>query len=701
MTAPLVPTRAAGEPKIQPRHRDRLAIVYVRQSTAHQVQRHRESTELQYSLTGVAQQRHGWPADRVVVIDDDLGLSGTSADTRPGFQRLLAEVALGHVGLILGVDMSRLARSCKDWYHLLEVCGLFGTLIGDLDGVYDPASYNDRLLLGLKGTMSEAELHVLRQRMRQGVLQKARRGELVTRVPVGYVRAAGGGVELDADEQVRSVVGLVFDLFDRLGSAAAVLRHLADQKILLPIRPSVGPTRGHLEWRPANNTTIRNILRHPMYAGAYVYGRTRQRRRPDGRVGREHLPGEEWLVTIRDRHPAYITWDRYERNRERLAGNRRTPGRVRSGAALLAGRVVCGRCGATMTPQYAGPANQPRYLCVRERVARGGPSCQSLAARVVDAEVSRLALLALAPAAVDVSLRAAADLEQRHAQAIRLWDQRLERADYEADRARRQHAAVEPENRLVARTLEAAWEEKLRTAREVREEYDRFLRSRPRLLTADEQARIRGLALDLPSLWNADATTPADRKAILHLVVERVVVTVEGDTEWVAGLVTWVGGHQTQTRFRRPVARLEQLGGWAAIRARILELRAAGSRSPAIAAALNREGLCPPNGKAFTSASVLTWLSRYGGAAERSGVTTGEAEWFIPDLARALGVNGQTVYTWIRKGRVTARQVGGRQGRWVVRGTLEEFRRMMANRDRWEKRTGRRSDAPPRAGGTA
>lgn len=671
--------RAAGEQKIQSRHRDLLAIVYVRQSTVHQVQRHRESTQLQYGLTALAE-RHGWPADRVVVIDDDLGLSGATADTRPGFQRLLAEIALGHVGLILGVDMSRLARSCKDWYHLLEVCGLFGSLIGDLDGVYDPASYNDRLLLGLKGTMSEAELHVLKQRMRQGLLQKARRGELVTRVPIGYIRTAAGVVERDADEQVRSVVGLVFDLFDRLGSATAVLRHLGGEKIRLPIRPSVGPTRGHLEWRAPNNTTVRNILRHPMYAGVYVYGRTRQRRQPDGRVRREHLSGSEWLVTLRDRYPAYITWDRYEQNQKRLASNRCIPGRVRTGAALLAGRVVCGRCGATMAAQYTGVASQPRYACVKERIVRGAPSCQSLAARVVDAEVSRLALLALAPAAVDVSLRAAADLEQRHAQSIRLWDQRVERARYEADRAHRQYAAVEPENRLVARTLEAGWEEKLRAARELQEEYDRFLRDRPRVLNATEQTRIRGLAMDLPGLWDATATTAADRKAILHLVVETVVVTVDGNSEWVQGRITWAGGHQTDTRFRRPVGRLEQLSAWATIRSRILELRAGGSRAPGIASTLNQEGFRPPNGKAFTPAAVLTWLSRYGGATPRRGASPGEGEWFIPDLARALGVNGQTVYAWIRKGRVSARQLGGRQGRWVVRGTLDEFRQRMAQR---------------------
>jgi DNA invertase Pin-like site-specific DNA recombinase len=307
--------------KVTERHRERLAIVYVRQSTARQVLRHREPTQLQCGLVERATDL-GWPRAQVLVIDNDLGLSGTSAERRPGFQRLLGEVALDRVGLILGVEMSRLARSCKDWYQLLELCALFGTLIGDLDGLYDPASYNDRLLLGLKGTMSEAELHLLRQRMRQGALHKARRGELVSKVPIGYVRTAAGEVDLDPDEQVRSFVRLVFDQFERVGSATGLLRWVVERGLMLPARADCGPDKGRLQWRRPNSTTLRNMLIHPVYAGAYVYGRSFQARGRPRRGRPQRVPPDQWQVLRRDRYPAYITWAQYESNVARLAENR-------------------------------------------------------------------------------------------------------------------------------------------------------------------------------------------------------------------------------------------------------------------------------------------------------------------------------------------------------------------------------------------
>lgn len=345
-----IPTR---KNKINGRHHERLAVVYVRQSSAHQVQRHQESTQLQYGLVAHAE-RLGWPQERILVIDDDLGVSGASTEGRFGFQRLLSEVALDHVGVILGVEMSCLARSCKDWYQLLELCALFDTLICDLDGLYDPSCFNDRLLLGLKGTMSEAELHVLRQRMWQGALQKARRGELLSKGLMGYLRT-GDRLVLEPDEQARGVIRLVFEQFHRLGSMHAVLRYLVAEGIRLLVRESSGLNKGQLAWRRPNQTAIKNILSHPIYAGAFVFGRSCQSRKVRQSKRLSRLPRSEWLVLLRDRYPAYISWAEYEENQVRLENNRSLVNSrcsVRAGRALLAGMVVCGRCGHRLRTRY-------------------------------------------------------------------------------------------------------------------------------------------------------------------------------------------------------------------------------------------------------------------------------------------------------------------------------------------------------------
>ncbi|AMV16412.1 recombinase family protein [Planctomyces sp. SH-PL14] len=369
------------ESKLNSHHLERLAVVYVRQSSGHQVLHHQESSQLQYGLVAHAE-RLGWPRERILVIDDDQGISGASSEGRLGFQRLLSEVALGHVGLILGVEMSRLARSCKDWYQLLEVCALFGSLICDLDGLYDPSSYNDRLLLGLKGIMSEAELHVLQQRMWQGALQKARRGELLSKGPVEYVRD-GDTLALDPDEQAQSVIRRVFELFDRYGSMHAVLRHFVADGTRMPVRPSHGAGKGQLQWRRPNQTGIKTILSHPLYAGAYVFGQSSQSRKARRQKRPYRLPKEEWTVLLKDRFPAYIPWCQDEANQERLKQNRSlfsSRGSVRQGRALLAGLVVCGRCGYRLRTQYGGRRSHPIYRCGARKSLYGEPSCQMLKA---------------------------------------------------------------------------------------------------------------------------------------------------------------------------------------------------------------------------------------------------------------------------------------------------------------------------------
>ncbi|MBA2767706.1 MAG: recombinase family protein [Sporichthyaceae bacterium] len=674
--------------KVQSWQRDRLALVYVRQSTPQQVHDHQESTRLQYGLTGRAQDL-GWAAERVVVIDDDLGKSGASADGRPGFQRLVTEVSLDHVGIILGVEMSRLARSGKDWHQLLELCALFRTLIADLDGVYDPAEYNDRLLLGLKGTMSEAELHLLKQRMHQGRLNKARRGELAIPVPTGYLRRPSGEVTFDPDEQVQAVVRLIFGQFAELGTLSAVLRYLVRHEIQLGIRVRAGPGTGDLEWHRPNRMTLQNLLRNPIYAGAYAYGRRQvdPRRQRPGRPssGRRVIDPEGWLVLLPDRLPAYITWEQYERNLARLRANQARAdaiGAVRSGPSLLAGLVVCGRCGHRMTVRYSGVVTRHNYLCGRVATDYGGAWCQHLAGPCLDRFVSQQVLTALEPAALELSLAAASQVEQERAALDRLWQQRLERAAYEAERAERQYQVAEPENRLVVRQLERTWEEKLVARQQLDEAYHRFAREQPRLLSPTEQATIRRLAADIPALWDAPTTTDADRKAIIRQIVAQVTVAVQGESERVQVTITWAGGVQTAGELVRPVARVDQLSYYPRLVERVRALAAEGLSMAAIAARLNAEGFRPPKRRErFGPQGVHDLLQRLENRTPRrrseQPVDLGVHEWWLADLARATGMPPVTLFSWIRRGWVTGRQQAEPPRRWILwadEAELEQLR---------------------------
>jgi DNA invertase Pin-like site-specific DNA recombinase len=674
--------------KVQPWHRDRVALVYVRQSTPQQVHDHQESTRLQYGLTGRAQDL-GWAAARVVVIDDDLGKSGVSADGRPGFQRLVTEVSLDHVGIILGVEMSRLARSGKDWHQLLELCALFRTLIADLDGVYDPAEYNDRLLLGLKGTMSEAELHILKQRMHQGRLAKARRGELAIPVPTGYLRRPSGEVTFDPDEQVQTVVRLIFRQFAELGTLSAVLRYLVRHEIQLGIRVRAGPGTGDLEWHRPNRMTLQNLLRNPIYAGAYAYGRRQvdPRRQRPGRpsTGRRVIDPEGWLVLLPDRLPAYITWEQYERNLARLRANQARAdaiGAVRGGPSLLAGLVVCGRCGHRMTVRYSGVVTQHTYVCDRVATDYGGAWCQHLTGPCLDRFVSQQVLAALESAALELSLAAAGQVEQERAELDRLWRQRLERAAYEVARAERQYQLAEPENRLVVRQLERAWEETLAAQQQLDEAYHRFTREQPRLLSPAEQATIRRLSADIPALWNAPTTTDADRKAIIRQIVERVTVAVQGESERVHVTITWAGGVQTADQIVRPVARLEQLSYYPQLVERLHALAAEGLSLATIAQRLNEEGFRPPKRRErFGAQGVQELLRRLGRLTSRPRTRRhdplGEHEWWLTDLAQAIGMPPVTLFHWIRRGWVTGRQEAQPPRHWILwadEAVLEQLR---------------------------
>src|SRR4051812_7906268 len=522
--------------KIGDRHLDRLAMVYVRQSSPQQVLENRESRERQYALAQFAQ-RLGWPAERVVIVDEDQGRSGKSADKRSGFQRLMTEVSLNHVGIVLGLELSRLSRSNKDWHQLIDVCGIFNTVLCDQDGVYDPLDGNDRLLLGMRGAMNEFELVTLRNRLLRGSRNKAERGELFLAVPLGYLKTASGEIIQEPDEQARGMIRLVFEKFEELGSAYAVFGYLVVNGLHLGFRRHRGGRVGELEWKPPSPTRILSILRHPIYAGAYAYGlhRAGTKNPVTGRIegGRWFVPPEEVPVLLPDRLPAYISWDRYMKNQERLKQNRsllETRGVPKRGEALLQGLVVCGKCDHRMASRYKAD-KRPSYYCGEHSRSPMDGYCGHISAAMLDDPVAREVLRALEPAALDLSLRAIENVEQERKRLHDQWRQTLERAGQEVARAERQYQAVEPENRLVARTLEARWEDALKKQRQAEEEYHRFLAKLPASIGVADRERIKSVSGSIATLWHATGTSAVDRKQIIRCVVERVILVSEKSTE--------------------------------------------------------------------------------------------------------------------------------------------------------------------------
>ena len=686
-------------PKLRPWHLDRVAVVYVRQSTPQQVLDHRESTARQYALADRAVAL-GWPRDRVTTIDDDLGKSGQSIEGRPGFQRLLAEVALDRVGLILGLEMSRLARSCKDWHQLLELCGRYRVLLADADGVYDPTEHSDRLLLGLHGVMNEAELHVLKQRMYQGKPNKARRGELLGLPPIGYLRVPTGEWVIDPDEQVQAVVRLIFDQFDREATMHGLLRYLVHHQVRIPVRLAGGPGKGQLEWRRPNRATLQNLLRHPSYAGAYRFGhrpvdpRKKQPGRPH--TGKLIRRPEDCLVLIRDRLPAYIPWERFEANQKRLTANRNlpgTPGAPRNGPALLAGLVRCGRCGRRMVVRYSGPKNRPTYACTRGSADYGEPLCQGLSnGTALDDLVARQLLAAVQPAALEASLAAVAGVERQRAELTRQWQLKRERAAIAVDRAARQYQACEPENRLVARELERRWEDTLKAQRQLADEYDRFVRGAPTELSDSGLSAIRALAADLPAVWSAPTTTPADRQRIARLLLERVVVTVDKASERVDATLHWVGGVVRPHAITRPVARYSQQSDHPQLVTRLRQLCTGRRNATAIADRLNAEGFCPPKRTNRFTRDMVLRLTAHLGLARRprhgSPAGLGPDEYRPMGLARRLGISRDTVRRWLRAGWLNLRRDDdGHHLIWADAGELRRLRELHDLPRTWANKT--------------
>lgn len=516
--------------KVNAGHLKRNAYLYVRQSTLRQVLENSESTKRQYALRQRAIAL-GWPSDRIVVIDSDLGQSGASAADREGFQRLVSEVGMGQAGLVIGLEVSRLARNSSDWHRLLEICALTDTLILDEDGLYDPAHFNDRLLLGLKGTMSEAELHVMQARMRGGLLSKARRGELQVPLPVGFRYDSPAQVIPDPGQQVQQSIRFLFQSFHRLGSAGAVVKAFREAKLLFPHRPRGGPQDGEPIWRKPGITPTLFVLHNPRYAGAFVFGRTRTRRTLKG-ARRQRLPQEEWHTLLRDAHPGYISWEQYQESERRLQENahalgperRQSP--PREGPALLQGLVICGICGERMKVVYhvRGGRRVPDYLCDGRTVDDPQPVCQWISGSDVDSAVSEVLIGIMTPVAIEVTFAVQRELQARLDEVDRLRQQQVARARYEAELAQRRYMRVDPDNRLVADTLEADWNRKLRAVQEAQQEYAQQHQHDRVTIDAELRTRLPTLATEFPRLWRDPETPGRERKRLLRLLVEDVTL---------------------------------------------------------------------------------------------------------------------------------------------------------------------------------
>jgi DNA invertase Pin-like site-specific DNA recombinase len=646
--------------KVHPRHLKRAAYLYVRQSTLRQVFENTESTRRQYDLRQRAVAL-GWAVEQIVVVDDDLGQSGATAVDREGFQRLVAEVGLGRAGIVMGLEVSRLARNSTDWHRLLEICALADTLILDEDGVYDPSHFNDRLLLGLKGTMSEAELHVLRARLRGGILNKARRGDLEVRLPIGFVYAPDMRVVLDPDVQVQDSVHALFKIYRETGTASATVKAFRDRGLRFPRRTATGD----LTWQALEHSKVLWVLRHPRYAGAFCFGRTRQRKKPGGGVRFEKLPRTDWVALIPDAHPGYIGWAEFEENQQRLrehaprvASDRaRTP--PREGPALLQGLVICGICGKRMTVRYddRGERLVPSYYCGRLAVARGEPTCQQMPGGAIDARIGELLVEALTPEAVAVALAVQDEVQARVDDADRLRARQVERARYESDLARRRYMQVDPSNRLVADVLEADWNAKLRALSDAQTEYEARRAADRVALTLDQRDSVAALATDFPALWRDPRTTDRDRKRMVRLLVEDVTL-LRGDDITVH--VRFRGGTSRTLIVPRPLPAWAQRKTEPELVAEIDRLLDTHTNKE-IVVILNERGLRSGEGKPLSRA-ILTRITTTYGLRSRydrlraAGMLTAE------EAATLLGVRPSTVASWRIAGFLVAATYDDRGG---------------------------------------
>ncbi len=647
--------------KVTADHLRRLAYLYIRQSSLHQVREHRESTARQYDLKRRAQAL-GWTAEQLIIIDEDLGLSGASAAQRSGFQRMVAEVGLGRVGVVMGLEVSRLARNSADWHRLLEICALSETLILDEDGIYDPSHFNDRLLLGLKGTMSEAELHLLRARLLGGQLNKARRGELWIRPPIGYAfDARTRSLVFDPDEQIQATVRLLFETFRRTGSAGQVVRHFAAEGIRWPRRITAGVRAGEIISSPLAHHRVLGILHNPRYAGAFVFGRTRCPKTPiAGQRRYRRLPRQEWKVFLPNAYQGYIGWEQYEANQETLRANargygydrRRSP--AREGVALLQGLALCGKCGDRMTVRYYVRKGHPApvYVCQRRGIELAQSPCQVIPGSGLDEIVSRIALEALTPASLEVALEVFEELRARRAEVHRLHRAQVQRTREEAELAQRQFMLVRPENRLVADSLERRWNERLAELSKAEEEYSRAVKDEDPGLSQEARDRIHALVSDLPRVWNDPRTPARERKRILRLLVEDVTL-IRAQT--VQLHIRWKGGATTSLEHPLPLSAPDLRRTSAAV-VELVRALATEQTDRQIAETLNARWLRTGTGQFFTRQRVRRIREAY--AIRSLAQHKCEAGWHTAaEISAQLRIHPSTLKRYAREGVLNAQRI--------------------------------------------
>jgi DNA invertase Pin-like site-specific DNA recombinase len=633
--------------KVTASHLQRDAYLYVRQSTIRQVFENTESTKRQYGLRQKAIAL-GWSTERVIVIDSDLGQSGASAVDREGFQRLVTEVGMGRAGIVLGLEVSRLARNSTDWHRLLEICGLTDTLILDEDGLYDPSHFNDRLLLGLKGTMSEAELHVLRARLRGGIESKARRGELKSPLPIGLVYDDQDHVTLAPDRQVQGAIREFFKTFEETGSAMATVKHFRKQGWQFPRQLRGGARKGDIVWGELVHSRALQLLHNPRYAGAYFFGRSRRSKK---------LPPDQWHTLLPDAHPGYITWDQFGRNRQQLMENAQALGVDRrksppgEGPSLLQGLAMCGVCGKRMTVRYdcRETTPVPRYMCQRDGIEQGQAVCQSIPGHSIDEAIGQLLLEKVTPLALEVTLAVQQELQTRHAEADALRKQQVLRAQYEAERARTRYMKVDPHNRLVADALEGDWNEKLRALTDAQELYERYCRQDAAVVDDSTRSQVLELATNFPKLWNDPRTSHRDRKRIVRLLIEDVTLIHDGQ---ITAHVRFQGGVTQTLHLPRPRSAWELRQTSPQVLEtidRLLNVCTEGQ----IADRLNQQELRSGMGSAFSGRLVAQIRrahkipSRYDRLRETGMLTQAE-------IAGQLGIYPTTVQKWRRAGLLKA-----------------------------------------------
>lgn len=642
---------------VSPGHLARKAVIYIRQSTPSQVLTNQESTRLQYALKKRASDL-GWHAEDIEVVDADLGLTGSSAGEREGFKELVTEVTLGQIGLILSSDVTRLSRNCSDWYPLLDVCGYKGTLIGDQESVYDPSTAEGRLVLGLKGTLSEMELHTIRGRLTTGLLSKAERGELALRLPIGLERDEHGLVHKDPNLEVQDRISLVFETFLRLRTASKVIRHLGESELLLPRRDRFGD----VAWKMPTVSTITTILKNPAYAGAFVYGRTRHSRlhTPQGIVKKaEHLPMEQWRITVKDKYPTYVDWQTFEKIQKMLEDNHaeydrnKTRGVPRAGKALLHGMVYCGECGHKMVVQYKGGT---QYLCNALRQQYRVPVCQRIPADPVDEMIVGAFFEALSPVELDLYSKTIAQREQADEQAQKARRQQLQRLRYQAEVAQRRFEKVDPDNRLVADELERRWEAALRElkrAEETAEERQRHSESVTEDLPEELKEAFSAIGQKLPEIWEGDLLSHQHKKALLRCLIEKVVVhRLAADR--IQARVVWKGGQYSTFEVRTTVGSFADLSGAEQMERLIEELFWEGLSDEDIAHHLTDLGHRSPQSAHVLPSTVRTARYRIGLLRSRSqshprnvpGSLT------VTQAADKLGVRVGWVYDRIHNGRI-------------------------------------------------